>query len=153
MKESTFCDMRMEAYYAEDQKLEDKFDGIKPHHILRWDNEEANTLARLASSHKPPLLRVFVDVLDAPSICLEGTKGVAPAGAASTLSKASGGTPSHQECVLVVTTHSHQGTKPLTNALPNQPVGPQSTGDKSRSPLVRWLVARRSRPLWGPHGE
>jgi hypothetical protein len=34
MKESTCCDVRMEAYYAEVRKLEDKFDGIKLQHVL-----------------------------------------------------------------------------------------------------------------------
>ena len=53
MKESACHDMRMEAYCVEVQKLEDKFDGIEVHHVLWWDNEEANSLARLASSRKP----------------------------------------------------------------------------------------------------
>lgn len=46
--------MRMEAYCAEVQKLEKKFDGIEFHHVLRRDNEEADTLAKLASSRKDP---------------------------------------------------------------------------------------------------
>jgi ribonuclease HI len=50
MKESTCCDVKMEAYCVEVQKLEDKFGGIELHHILRRDNEEADTLATLASS-------------------------------------------------------------------------------------------------------
>jgi hypothetical protein len=50
MKESAYHDARMEAYCTEVYKLEDKFDGIKLHHILWWDNEEADALARLLSS-------------------------------------------------------------------------------------------------------
>ena len=37
--------MRMEAYCAKVQKLEDKFNGIELHHVLRQDNVEADTLA------------------------------------------------------------------------------------------------------------
>ena len=40
----------MEAYCAEVQKLEEKFDGIELHHVLWRDNEEADALANLASS-------------------------------------------------------------------------------------------------------
>ena len=49
MRELTCWNVRMEAYYAEVQKLEDKFDGIELHHVLRRDNEEADALAKLAS--------------------------------------------------------------------------------------------------------
>ena len=34
MKESAYHDVRMEAYYAELWKLEDKFDNFKLHHVL-----------------------------------------------------------------------------------------------------------------------
>jgi hypothetical protein len=40
----------MEAYCMEVQKLEDKFGSIELHHVLRRDNEEGDSLARLASS-------------------------------------------------------------------------------------------------------
>ena len=60
-KESTYHDVKMEAYYVEVRKLEDKFDGIELHHILWWDIEEADSLARLASSKKPPSFGVFLD--------------------------------------------------------------------------------------------
>ena len=39
----------MEDYCVEVQKLEDKFDGIELHHVLRRDNEEADFLPRLVS--------------------------------------------------------------------------------------------------------
>ena len=58
MKESAYHDMGMEAYNTEVQKVEDKFDGNELHHVLHWDNEEADALARLASSRKPPSLNV-----------------------------------------------------------------------------------------------
>ena len=53
MKESAYHDMRMEAYSVEVQKLEYKFYSIELHHVLRWDNEDADFLTRLASSRKP----------------------------------------------------------------------------------------------------
>jgi hypothetical protein len=74
MKESTYRNMRMEAYCAEVRKLEEKFDGIKLHHVLRRDNKEADTLAKLASSQKDSSLGVF---LDTPLIRLEEEPGVA----------------------------------------------------------------------------
>lgn len=49
MKESTYRNVRMEAYCKEVQKLE-KFDGIELHHVLWWDNEEADALG---SWHPP----------------------------------------------------------------------------------------------------
>jgi hypothetical protein len=56
--------------------LEHKFDDIEQHHVLQWDNEEADFLARLAPSRKPLSHGVFLDVLE---ICLEGDKMPAPA--------------------------------------------------------------------------
>ncbi|XP_066323415.1 uncharacterized protein [Miscanthus floridulus] len=84
MKESTYHDMRMESYYVEVEKLEDKFDGCEIHHVLRRDNEEANFLAKLASSRKPSPARVFLDILDIPSIRLVEGKMAAPTGTIST---------------------------------------------------------------------
>ena len=49
MNESTCHDVRMEAFCAEVQKLEDKFDGIELHFVLRQDNEEVDFLLRLVS--------------------------------------------------------------------------------------------------------
>ena len=115
MKESTCHNMKMEAYYAEVQKVDDKFDDIELHHVLRWDNEEADSLVRLASFQKPPPSRVFLDVLDTPSIHLGEGKAPALAGATSTSTCATKGAPSPQECMLVVTTRSQCGTKPLAS--------------------------------------
>jgi hypothetical protein len=44
MGESNCCDSRIVAYHQEVRKLEEKFDGFKLHHILRRDNEAADTL-------------------------------------------------------------------------------------------------------------
>jgi ribonuclease HI len=81
MKESTCRNVKMEANCVEVQKREDKFDDIKLHHVLWRVNEEANSLVRLASSWKSPPSKVFLDVLDTPSICLEVGKVPALVGA------------------------------------------------------------------------
>ena len=78
MKVSTCRNVKMEAYCTEVRKLEDKFDDIELHHILRWDNEEANSLVRLASSQKP------LSFEDAPLIHLGEGKALALASATST---------------------------------------------------------------------
>ena len=50
MKESSYHNAKMAAYCHEVRQLEDKFDGLKLNHILRWLNEVADTLAKMASS-------------------------------------------------------------------------------------------------------
>jgi len=51
-------------------------------------------LAKLASSRKPPLAGVFLDVLDIPSICLEEGKMLAPVDTISTSTYIAEGAPS-----------------------------------------------------------
>jgi ribonuclease HI len=59
MGELNYCDSLMAAYRQEVRKLEEKFDSFELHHILRRDNEAADALARLGSSHESTLLGVF----------------------------------------------------------------------------------------------
>jgi ribonuclease HI len=59
------------AYHQEVRKLEEKFDGFELHHILRHDNEAANTLARLKSSHGQSLPGVFIQDLIKSSVRLD----------------------------------------------------------------------------------
>jgi ribonuclease HI len=59
MGKSNCHDSRMAAYQQEVMKLKEKFDGFNRHHILWQDNEPANTLIRLSSSHEPPPPGVF----------------------------------------------------------------------------------------------
>ena len=66
------------------QKLEDKFDVIEIDHVLLWDNKEVDALVRLAYTRKAPPPRVFLDILDAPSIHLGEGKAPALADATST---------------------------------------------------------------------
>ena len=49
MKESSYHDAKMAAYYQEVRWLEDRFDGLELNHILRHLNEAADALAKAAS--------------------------------------------------------------------------------------------------------
>jgi ribonuclease HI len=49
MKESSYHDPKMAAYYQVVHLLEDKFDGLKLNHIVRQFNEVADELEKLAS--------------------------------------------------------------------------------------------------------
>ena len=53
MKESSYHNAKMAAYYREVHQLEDKFDGLKLNHIPRWLNEAADALAKMASDREP----------------------------------------------------------------------------------------------------
>jgi hypothetical protein len=53
MKEASCHDSKMAAYRDEVQKLEERFDGLELHHILRRDNLATDSLAKIASSWGP----------------------------------------------------------------------------------------------------
>jgi hypothetical protein len=61
----------MAAYRQEFRKLEEIFNGIELHHILRRDNKVIDALAQLRSSHEPHPSGVFTHDLFNPSIQLE----------------------------------------------------------------------------------
>ena len=67
MKESTYHDAKMAAFYREVHQLEDKLDGLKLIHILRHLNETANALAKAASSREPVPTGVFASNQHKPS--------------------------------------------------------------------------------------
>ena len=50
MKESSCHNAKMEAYYQEVRRLEDKFDGLELNHIPRRLNEATDALAKATSS-------------------------------------------------------------------------------------------------------
>jgi ribonuclease HI len=50
MKDSSCHDPKMEAYYKEVRRLEDKFHGLELNHIAHRYNEAANELAKIVSS-------------------------------------------------------------------------------------------------------
>ena len=58
----------MDAYHAKIRKLEGKFYGIEYHHVVRDQNQLADHLSKLGSSHAAIPLGVFVQDLPAPSI-------------------------------------------------------------------------------------
>jgi ribonuclease HI len=66
--DSNCRDSYMAAYRKEVRKLEEMFDGFKLHHILRRDDEVADALTRLGSSHEPPPPGVFTQDLFKTSI-------------------------------------------------------------------------------------
>ena len=59
---------KMDAYCAEIRKLEGKFYGIEYHHVVRDQNQPADQLSKIGSSHVTVPLGVFVQDLLAPSI-------------------------------------------------------------------------------------
>ena len=73
MKESSCKSPLMTAYCQEVCKLEDKFQGIKLHHIPQRDNDAADFLAKLATRRDPSPSGAFINDLHKPSACiLEG---------------------------------------------------------------------------------
>jgi hypothetical protein len=58
----------MVAYYGEVWKLEERFDGLELHHILRQDNLATDSLAKIASSQGSTPPGVFVNVANEPSV-------------------------------------------------------------------------------------
>jgi len=54
MKESSYHDLKMEAYWKAVRCLEDKFDGLDLNHIARKYNKKADQLAKIASGHRSP---------------------------------------------------------------------------------------------------
>ena len=73
MKESSYKNSLMAAYYQEVCKLEDKFQGMELHHVPRKDNDAADFLTKLAARRDPSLSGVFINDLHEPSAyILEG---------------------------------------------------------------------------------
>ena len=73
MKESSCKSPLMTAYYQEVRKIEDKFQGIKLHHVPQKDNDAADFLTKLAPRQVLSLDGVFINDLREPSAhILEG---------------------------------------------------------------------------------
>jgi ribonuclease HI len=58
----------MDAYYLEVRKLENKFYGLKFHHVVRDNNVAADVLSNLGSTRAQVPVEVFVHELHVPSI-------------------------------------------------------------------------------------
>jgi hypothetical protein len=76
MKSLSCRDPKMEAYYGEVWRLEDKFHGLELNHIARRYNEVADELAKITSSRTMVPLEVFMRDLHQPSINIMANGGV-----------------------------------------------------------------------------
>jgi ribonuclease HI len=76
MKSSSCRDPKMEAYYQEVRRLEDKFHGLELNHIARWYNEAADELLKIASSRAMVPPDIFAKDLQQPSVNLGPDGGV-----------------------------------------------------------------------------
>ena len=61
----------MAVYCQVFRQLEDKFDGLELNHILRWLNEAADTLAKMASNREPVPTDVFTSEQHKPLVHYE----------------------------------------------------------------------------------
>jgi hypothetical protein len=73
MKNSHCRDPKMEAYYDEVRRLEDKFYGLELNHIARRYNETADELAKIASGRTTVPPDVFSRDLHQPSVKTDDT--------------------------------------------------------------------------------
>jgi len=74
MKESSCHDTKMVTYCQEDQRLEDRFDGLELNHVPRRLNEAADALAKAASGREPVPTGVFASDQHKPSVRYEGSE-------------------------------------------------------------------------------
>lgn len=68
MKDSDCHDPKMTAYCRDVRWLKDKFDSFELIHVPRWDNEAADTLAKMASGREPVPAGIFSSNQLQPSI-------------------------------------------------------------------------------------
>jgi hypothetical protein len=73
MKNSHYCDPKMEAYCDEVRWLEDKFYGLELNHVARRYNETADELAKIASGQTTVPPDVFSRDLHQPSVKTDDT--------------------------------------------------------------------------------
>jgi hypothetical protein len=67
-KDWDYTSERIDAYYAQIRKLENKFYGLEFHHVVWPDNEAADKLSKLGSTRAVLPHGVFVHDLVKPSI-------------------------------------------------------------------------------------
>jgi hypothetical protein len=75
MKSSSCRDPKMEAYYEEVWRLEDKFHGLELNHIARRYNEAADELVKIASSRTTIPPDVFSRDIHQPSVKIRADGG------------------------------------------------------------------------------
>ena len=73
MKESSYHDPKMVAYYQAVRLLEHKFDDLELNHITRRFNKAVDQLTKLASSRAPVPIDIFAIDLYEPSVTYQGS--------------------------------------------------------------------------------
>jgi hypothetical protein len=73
MKESSYHDPKMAAYYQVVHLLEGKFDGLELDHVARRFDEAADALAKLVSGQELVPTGVFTRDLHKPSVTYQGS--------------------------------------------------------------------------------
>jgi hypothetical protein len=71
MKESSCHNPKMDVYYQEVCKLEDKFDSLKLNHMPQRLNKAADKLAKTVSAQELVLVGVFARDQHKPLVCYE----------------------------------------------------------------------------------
>ena len=74
MKESSYHDTKMAAYYQEVRRLENRFNGLELNHIPRRLNEAADALMKAASGRELVSMGVFTSDQHKPSVHYEGSE-------------------------------------------------------------------------------
>lgn len=67
----------METYCQEIRKLQDTFDGLQIHRVIRWDNFAVDILAKIGFGRDPILNGVFLNSKKPPSVLKGGERGEA----------------------------------------------------------------------------
>jgi ribonuclease HI len=108
MKNSHCRDQKMEAYYDEVRRLEDKFYVLELNHVSRRYNETADELAKIASGRTTVPLNVFSRDIYQPSVNLNGAPE--PEGTSAQLE-----VPSAAECEALRIEIERNGVTPNLN--------------------------------------
>jgi ribonuclease HI len=120
MKNSHCRDPKMEAYYDEVQRLEDKFYGLELNHIARRYNETADELAKIASGRTTVPPDVFSRDLHQPSVktddAPEPEKASAPEGEALRVEEERSGVMPNRNWQTPYLQYLHRGELPLDRA-------------------------------------
>jgi hypothetical protein len=72
MKESSYHDPKMVAYYQVVHLLDERFDGLELNHIARRSNEAVDKLTKLASGQALAPAGIFASDLYKPSVTTKG---------------------------------------------------------------------------------
>jgi ribonuclease HI len=134
MKNSHCHDPKMEAYYDEVRRLEDKFYGLEVNHVARRYNETADELAKIASVRTTVPPDVFSRDLHQPSVKTDDTPEPekvsalsevpsaqpeapsAPEGEALRVEEERSGVPPNRDWKTPYLQYLHQGELPLDRA-------------------------------------